>query len=86
VLTIDDPEIERLIREEAERTGEEPAQVLRRALLRTREPTSGDSHGWSDEISSEPVVMRNGIRLFPRRPDEPAITPELVKRLLEERE
>jgi hypothetical protein len=30
--------------------------------------------------------IRNGIRLFPARPDEPPITPELVKRLLEETE
>lgn len=27
---------------------------------------------------------RNGIRLFPPRPDEPPVTPELVKRLLDD--
>jgi antitoxin VapB len=32
MLTIDDPELERFIRDEAARTGEEPAAVLRRYL------------------------------------------------------
>lgn len=44
MLTIDDPEIERFIREEAQRTGDEPAAVLRRYLPQldgpTRKPTS----------------------------------------------
>ena len=33
-----------------------------------------------------PGGVRNGIRLFPHRPDEPPITPELVRRVLEESE
>lgn len=32
------------------------------------------------------VAVRNGIRLFPPRPDEPPVTPDLVKRLLDESE
>jgi hypothetical protein len=86
MLTIDDPEVERLIREEAARTGEAPEDVLRRALRRAAAFGAPDPLTSDDDISSEPVVMRNGLRLFPRRPDEPPITPELVKRLLEESE
>jgi hypothetical protein len=32
------------------------------------------------------TAVRNGIRLFPPRPDEPPVTPELVRRLLDESE
>jgi hypothetical protein len=33
-----------------------------------------------------PGGVRNGLRLFPPRPEEPPVTPELVKRLLDESE
>jgi antitoxin VapB len=38
MLTIDDPEIERFLREEAERTGAAPVEVLRRFLPRPLSP------------------------------------------------
>lgn len=32
------------------------------------------------------AAVRNGLRLFPPRPAEPPVTPELVRRLLDESE
>jgi len=71
MLTIDDPEIERFIREEAARTGEEPAAVLRRML---RVAPADDERG----------AVRNGIRLFPVRPGARTVTHDLIRKLLEE--
>ena len=33
---------------------------------------------------AQPAVIRNGIRLFPVRPDAGPVTPELVKKLAED--
>ena len=82
MLTIDDPEIERLIQAEATRTGEAPAEVVRRALLRAQSPEVIQVRPHDSE-ALEGVVVRNGIRLFPYRPDEPPVTSELVRSLLE---
>ena len=71
MLTIDDPELERFIREEAARTGEEPAAVLRRILGVAR-------------VDNETGVVRNGIRLFPVRPGAGIVTHDLIRRLLDE--
>ena len=54
MLTIDDPELERFIREESARTGEEPAAVLRRLLRTSRrfdasEPTDDGEATLLDE-------------------------------------
>lgn len=84
MLTIDDPEIERFIRDEAARTGEAPIDVLRRVLVVPgTTPTAPDTAAWPP---FEQWPVRNGLRVLPGRPDEPPITPALVRRLLGETE
>jgi predicted DNA-binding ribbon-helix-helix protein len=34
--------------------------------------------------STQPAAIRNGIRLFPKRPDAGPVTPELVKTLVKD--
>jgi hypothetical protein len=84
MLMIDDPEIERMIHDEASRTGEEPAEVLRRVLLPTRSQERAERPATESDAFAEQVVVRNGIPLVPLRPGEPPITLDLVRRLLEE--
>ena len=54
MLTIDDPELERLIHEEATRTGRPPVEVLRRALS----AAGVTSRGARGEVSPEEQARR----------------------------
>lgn len=83
MLTIDDPEIERMIQLEVMRTGEPPTEVLRRALGLSHPSTDLGMRPHDDDGALDQIVTRNGIRLVPRRSDDPPVTPELVRRLLE---
>ena len=71
-LNIDD-DVLAAARALAERRGQPIGVVLSELIRRGLTPTPAAS-------------VRNGIRLFPPRPDEPPVTPELVKRLLDEAE
>lgn len=82
MLMIDDPEIERLVRDEAARTGEAPVEVLRRVLGARPAPASpGETPGTEQQLLGAPSV-RNGIQLFPVRPGAGVVTHRLVKQLL----
>lgn len=77
MLTIDDPEIERFIREEAERTGEEPGEVLRRYLPGLAAPRAAEGTVPPEEQARRLAVVRRIQaelaalpRLDDRTPDE----------------
>ena len=58
MLTIDDPEIERFLREEAERTGAEPVDVLRRFLPRPLRPEEEAGEVPPEEQARRAAVIR----------------------------
>lgn len=65
MLTIDDPEIERFLREEAERTGTEPVDVLRQFLPRPAEPSGTVT---PEERARRRAVIREAQERFARLP------------------
>lgn len=71
-LTIDD-DVLQAARALSERRGQSIGAVVSELARRGLRPDAAPA-------------VRNGIRLFPARPDEPPITPELVRRLLDESE
>ena len=71
-LTLDDDVLE-AARALAERRGQSIGTVVSELARR----------GLRSDAAS---ATRNGIRLFPARPDEPPVTPDLVRRLLDEGE
>jgi hypothetical protein len=83
MLMIDDPEIERMIREEAARTGEAPAEVLRRVLAERGARARAVTTRGHVPLSIDRLVVRNGVRLFPVRDGAGIVTHELVKRRLD---
>jgi len=74
MLTIDDPELERFIREEAERTGLEPVDVLRRFLPPPSEPREQAAEVRPEEQARRMAVIREiqqELAALPRLDDRP---------------